>query len=66
MAKTKETCVDNIEFRMALVAKIKSGDLTHELAMKQLRSVKRQANKNGEKTYYQLRRDERWENRFKK
>lgn len=54
IAEEQGIVADSTEFRLSLVAKLKSGELTIEQAQAQLRTVKRDARKNGKKTRSQI------------
>ena len=54
IAEEQVVVADSTEFRAALVARIKSGELTIEQAQAELRKVKRYAKKNGKKTRSQI------------
>jgi len=54
IAEEQRLVADSTEFRMALVAKMESGELTQQEALEELRKVKRDAKKNGKKTRSQI------------
>ena len=54
IAEEQGVVADSTEFRAALVARIKSNELTIEQAQTELRKVKRDAKKNGKKTRSQI------------
>lgn len=54
LAEEQGGVADSTEFREALVAKIKSGELTVEQAQGELRKVKREEKKNGLKARSQI------------
>ncbi|MNJ43893.1 hypothetical protein D3C77_389190 [compost metagenome] len=54
LAEEQGIVADSTGLRQALVAKLKSGEMTIEQAQAELRKVKRDAKKNGKKTRSQI------------
>lgn len=54
LAEEQGIVADSTELRQALVAKLKSGEMTIEQAQAELRKVKRDAKKDGKKTRSQI------------
>ncbi|MCS7814103.1 hypothetical protein N0387_18865, partial [Pseudomonas aeruginosa] len=53
-AEEKGEVADSKEFRLALMARVHSGEISIEEAQQELRKVKRNAKKNGQKTRSQV------------
>ncbi|HBN9600911.1 TPA: hypothetical protein L3884_003262 [Pseudomonas aeruginosa] len=53
-AEEKGEVADSKEFRLALMARVHSGEISIEEAQSELRKVKRNAKKNGQKTRSQV------------
>lgn len=57
MAETDGEVADSLDVRLALLARVKSGELTLEESKKELRRIQRGAKKRGLKTRSQIYRD---------